>query len=320
MTSPVALLGAHGFIGSAISRSLGEIDVDHVAVPSPRVTTRARDWETLLVSAAQHDGPVRRLSSQLTGCRTVINAAGVARATERATNELYGANSLLPLVLARACEVAGVQRLVHISSTAVQGRRKTLDEASDAAPLSPYSASKALGELAVLSVAGSVEAVAYRPTSVHGADRSMTQRMTRLARSPVSSVAGAGTGPTPHVLVENVADAVCFVALQARRPPAVVLHPWEGWSTAGILEFLGGGRRPHRLPPAVAHAIIRAARVAERVSPRVSGHIRRVELLWLGQPQTPGWLTGQGWTPPVGLDGWQRLAGGGHVLATRGSP
>jgi UDP-glucose 4-epimerase len=319
MTSAVALFGAHGFMGSAISRSLRETEVEQLDVPSPRMETSARDWETLLASAARHGGQVRRLSAQLTGCRTVINAAGVASATERASNKLYGANSLLPLILARACEVAGIQRLVHVSSAAVQGRRAVLDEATEAAPLSPYAASKALGERAAFSVAGALQVVAYRPTSVHGLDRSMTQRLTRLARSPLSSVAGAGTDPTPQVLVENVANAICFVALQASRPPPVVLHPCEGWTTSSILEHFGCGRRPHRVPRALARALIGAGGVVGRMSPAVSANVRRVELLWLGQRQDTGWLPGQGWTPPVGLDGWRRLVHGERATATRGS-
>jgi nucleoside-diphosphate-sugar epimerase len=317
MTAPVALLGAHGFLGSAISRCLREADVEHVDVPGPRLLTPARDWETLLASASRHDRQVRRLSSQLTGCRTVINAAGIASATERASNELYGANSLLPLILARACDVAGTQRLVHISSAAVQGRRTMLDQARHAAPLSPYAASKALGERAVLSVDRSVQVVVYRPTSVHGLDRSMTRRLSSLARSPLSSVAGAGSEPTPQVLVDNVADAICFVAIQASRPPAVVLHPWEGWTTASILELFGRGRQPHRLPLAMARALIGAGRVVGRMTPTVSANVRRVELLWMGQRQGRSWLSGQGWAPPVGLEGWRRLAGQERATATR---
>jgi nucleoside-diphosphate-sugar epimerase len=313
MMAHVALLGAHGFLGSAISLRLRETEVDHIRVPSPRLVTPARDWETLLASAPRHDRLVGRLSSQLTGCRTVINAAGIASPTERASNELYGANSLLPLIVAQACDLAGTQRLVHISSAAVQGRRTMLDQAEHATPLSPYAASKALGERAVLAVDRAVQVVVYRPTSVHGFDRSMTRTFSRLARSPLSSVAGAGTEPTPQVLVENVADAICFVATQASRPPPVVLHPWEGWTTSSILELFGRGRQPHRLPRVLARGLIGAGRIAGRTTPRVSVNVRRVELLWMGQRQVTGWLPGQGWAPPVGLEGWRRLAGGERV-------
>jgi nucleoside-diphosphate-sugar epimerase len=317
MTAPVALLGAHGFLGSAISLCLREAEVEHVDVASPRVVTPARDWDTLLASAARHDRHVRRLCTQLTGCRSVINAAGIASATERASDELYGANSLLPLIVARACDLAGIQRLVHISSAAVQGRRTMLDQARHATPLSPYAASKALGERAVLSVGRSVQVVVYRPTSVHGFDRSMTRTLSRLARSPLSSVAGAGTDPTPQVLVENVADAICFVAMQASQPPPVVLHPWEGWTTSSILELFGRGRQPHRLPRVLARGLIGAGRIAGRMTPRVSANVRRVELLWMGQRQVTGWLPGQGWAPPIGLDGWRRLAGRERATASR---
>ena len=35
---------------------------------------------------------------------------------------------------------------------------------------------------------------------------------------------------------------------------------------------------------------------------------RPIQVLWFGQRQETSWLTRQGWTPPIGTEGWRRLA------------
>jgi len=45
----------------------------------------------------------------------------------------------------------------------------------------------------------------------------------------------------------------------------------------------------------------------------MAANARRVELLWFGRRQQESWLTRQGWSLPVGLEGWHAL------VARRGS-
>lgn len=298
---PCAVIGASGFVGTAVSAALRDRGLDVVEVSAPRLRTRARSLEELRSQA--HDlvleAGIDAFASALVGCTAVINAAGVADAAGSG-DELFGANALLPGVV--ALSAPGGARLVHISSAAVQGTR-VLDETDSVAPFSPYSAAKAVGEELTLRLRP--DAVCFRPTSVQGPDRGVTATLVRLASGPLSSVAGDGDRPTPQVLVENVADAIAFVATTAEQPPNYVLQPAEGLTVAGLMRTLGA-REPRHVPEPVARLVVAAARRGGARADRVAATARRLEMLWFGQAQRSGWLDGR-WQPPVGLPGWQHL-------------
>jgi nucleoside-diphosphate-sugar epimerase len=253
----------------------------------------------------QTEGARAALSSlreALKGCDAVVNAAGVARATSTGDAELVGANALLPLVVAHA-RPAGA-RLVHVSSVAVQGRGCILDESPRRAPFSPYSASKALGEQALEQCP---DVVVFRPTSVHGRDREVTRTLVKVLSSPGASVAGAGDGATPQVLVQNVASAVAFVALSTEMPPRVVLQPSENLTVRDLVTLLGR-REPKHVPIPVARLVVSLSARAGRWSGSVAGASRRLEMMWFGQQQSRSWLDGR-WSAPVGREGWTELTG-----------
>jgi len=297
----VAVVGSSGFVGAHVSEALAGRGVEVVPVHGPRVDTAARTPEGLAMAArVEHESTITGLREKLRGVAAVINAAGVADATHGGGDTLWGANALLPMLLASASPVDA--RLVHISSAAVQGRRPALDETAETEPFSPYSSSKALGEAVV---AGRPGTVAYRPTSVHGPGRGTTRALARLCASPVASVAGNGDRPTPQSLVENVADAIATVALTLETPPPVVLHPWEGLCVADLVRVLGG-REPLAIPEGVARAIVDTGWRVGRTSARSAGLVRRLEMLWFGQAQAPGWLDSR-WSPPHGVEYWGRL-------------
>jgi len=233
-------------------------------------------------------------------CDAVVNAAGVARAASGWDAAMVGANALLPLVAAHA-RPAGA-RLVHVSSVAVQGRARVLDESLHYAPFSPYSASKALGEQALL---GCPDVVVFRPTSVQGPGRDVTRTLARVLSSPVASVAGPGTAATPQVLVANVADAVAFVTLTPERPPRVVLQPAEGLTVAELVRLVGK-REPRHVPTPLARLVVASGAVLGRWSGPVAGASRRLEMMWFGQDQAASWLDGR-WSAPVGREGWREL-------------
>lgn len=303
----VAVVGASGFVGSAVMRALVAGGATAVAVPAPRLRTAARDADALGVEAVALAGDG---IDGLDGADVVVIAAGVPDATGSDTDQLVGAHALLPAVVFAAARRAGVRRIVHVSSAAVQGAAEILDETPVRAPESPYAVSKALGEevLERLASSGGAELVMYRPPSVQGPGRRVTERVIALARSPLRSVAGDGSAPSPQALVDNVGAAVarlCVLPLV----PRYVIHPWEGITTGSLLEHLGRGRRPRRIPAVLARAAVRLARATLGRRPGGEGTVRRIEVLWFGQRQAPSWLTGQGWTPPVGADGWRQLAG-----------
>jgi nucleoside-diphosphate-sugar epimerase len=310
----VAVVGASGFVGSAVVQALGGAGATVVAVPAPRLRTAARDVDTLVRDAAVLAGDG---IPGLAGADVVVIAAGVPDATGSDADQLVGAHALLPAVVSAAARRAGVRRVVHVSSAAVQGAADVLDETPHRAPESPYAESKALGEevLDGLAASGGPELVIYRPPSVQGPGRPVTRRIVSLARSPLRSVAGDGRAPSPQALVANVGAAVAELCTLP-GVPGYVIHPWEGITTGSLLEFLGAGRRPRRIPAVLARSVVRLARATLGRTAGGEGTVRRIEVLWFGQRQATSWLTTQGWAPPVGTEGWARLADD-VVTATR---
>lgn len=298
----VAVLGASGFVGTAVCAALVRRGADVHPVTAPRLRTSARTVPSLRAEVASHAAAAADLAAGLGPVDVVVNAAGVADAASGDADLLFGANALLPGVLASSLDRvdAGV-RLVHVSSAAVQGRSRRLDESPAVAPFSPYSESKALAEQLL---SGRERTVMFRPTSVHGSDRTVTQTLARFLASPLASVAGAGDAPTPQVLVDNVADAVAFVALTDQATPFVVLQPAEGLTTAALVREVGG-REPRHVPTSVARPLVSAMMLVGRHSGRAAGIGRRLEMLWFGQDQVDGWLVGAGWRPVAGPEVWR---------------
>lgn len=286
------IVGATGFVGSSVLRAVQEAGLEAKGLTAPRLTSDAASAEQVLAEAAHHPA-VAGLAEALSGASVVVNAAGVAAPRSADTAELRGANALLPAVLAHACSTAGVGRLIHLSSAAVQGQREVLDESSDLAPFSAYSRSKALGEEALRlttdqgGTAGT-HAVVVRATSVQGANRPTTAALARLAASPLASVAAPGTASTPVTSVESLADYVVQVGTFDGPLPAVILQPGEGMTVRSVLEAAGG--TPIVLPRSVCRVILRAGYwVSAMIGERLHGSLRRVELMWFGQAQAPGW-------------------------------
>jgi nucleoside-diphosphate-sugar epimerase len=299
----VALVGASGFVGSQVRAALERRGVEVRCIKAPRFATQTREMVGLAAEVETLRGlpDVRVLAEAMGGCAAVVNAAGVPAATGDG-DTLFGANALLPGLLAAIAPDDA--RFVHISSAAVQGRSRVLDESEEMAAFSPYSSSKALGELAVLT--RRPNAVCYRPTSVHGAGRDVTRSLVRVLRSPLASVAGTGDMPTPQVRVENVGDAAALLAVTAEAPPRVVMHPSEGMTTGELVRVLGH-REPLRIPLWIARLVVALAFLLGRALPPGAGIARRLEMLWFGQGQGRSWLD-ERWTPVRGIDSWKELA------------
>jgi len=241
------------------------------------------------------------------GCAfAVINAAGNPDASSLDADSLTAVNGVLPGVLARAvAQSQAMPRFVHVSSTVVQARARVLDDSPAQSGFSPYSRSKALGELLV-SQFGGTSSVTYRPPSVHGPDRRVTRMTARIAASPFASVARPGSAPTPQTLVHNVGSAVAFIATTDLEPPPLVTHPSEGMTTAQLMEILGR-KSPHLIPRWIASALVGLLSAGGRVLPPMAANARRVEMLWFGQPQARSWLDDAGWQKPAGVEAWLDL-------------
>lgn len=272
------------------------------ALHAPRqAPTGPHDVEEALAAS---ESTIEALAEVLRGADVVINAAGRSDAGSGDVAGLCAANALLPGVLARASRLAGVRRLVHISSGAVQGDVDELDASPRLRPFSPYSCSKALGEQLVLR--HHPGAVVYRPAGVQGVTRQATGRLVHAASSWVATTPASGGGNSPQALVQNVADAAAFLALTPYAPPPIVHHPSEGLAVAELLELLSG-KAPRRIPGWLARGVVRSVMTAENLVPTLAARRRRLEVTWFGQGQAPSWLTEVGWEPVVGKDGWRAL-------------
>lgn len=299
----IAVVGASGFVGSEATRVLQAKGFPIKAVRAPRLPTMTLPEADSFLNSDTTE--LAELIAQFQDVDVVINAAGVADAVSTDLGGLVAANGVLPGLIALACVRAGVGRLVHVSSAAVQGRLPVLDDSDAVDSFSDYSESKLLGERLLNEFAQGM-AVIYRPPGVHGIDRRVTRIVTRIASGPLASVASPGTSPSPQALIENVADAIAFLATTPLNPPAVVIHPWEGLSTSDVMELLGG-HPPLKVPKLIATAVVGALTFTGEFVPRLAGTARRLEMLWFGQGQAVSWLSTVGWHPPSGRSAWLEL-------------
>lgn len=282
-----AVVGATGFIGRAVVEHLRSTGVRVVCVKAPRLTLDPSTCRSLEVFQSVDRPLVDELASVLAGAEVVVNTAGLALPDAPASGELYGANALLPVVVARAAESAGVARLVHLSSAAVQGRQPVLDESVHVWPFSPYSRSKALGEASLIAIARettSVDLVILRATSVQGEGRGTTSTLGRIASSPLASVAAPGTQPSIASSLNGLVRFVHEVGAGCEPLSMIQLQPWEGMSVSDVLRK-AGGREPVVLPAWACRAVLAIGRAGTSLIPELAGLVRRIEVMWFGQGQ-----------------------------------
>jgi nucleoside-diphosphate-sugar epimerase len=287
------LIIGSGFIGAALQTHLADagdqVEVEH----APRLTAPIDTDEEVLADSAVGHPAAAALGADLEDrgkIDCIVLAAGLATPDAPQTPELIGANALLPAVVLQAARLAGLRRFVHLSSAAVQGRRRVLTETTETQPFSAYSSSKASGERVIkhLGTDGS-EAIIIRATSVQGPGRATTASLQRVARSQLSSVAGTGTQPSAVSSVEMLCEFVRRVGSWPEPVPSIVLQPWEGLSVREVLSA-AGGRNPRRMPRWLCQAAVSGGYVASGLlGRRLDGSVRRAEAMWFGQSVEADW-------------------------------
>ncbi|MDP1898868.1 MAG: complex I NDUFA9 subunit family protein [Rubrivivax sp.] len=191
----ILVLGGTGFVGRAVCECLVERSRGggRVVVPTRRLQhgLHLRSLPTLeLVQADVHDDA--QLERLVAGADAVINLVAILHGSRAAFDAVH---IELPRRLARACQAAGVRRLVHISAVGV----------GPGAP-SHYLRSKTAGE-AVLHAAG-LDLTVLRPSVIFGADDEFLNLFARLQRlAPFMPLAG-GQARFQPVWVQDVAGAV----------------------------------------------------------------------------------------------------------------
>lgn len=282
--------------------ALAAFRVEGVYEPARPVETSVAEW---FHRCRQLAGD---LTGQLEGTDVLINAAGMAEPESPDTSRLFDANAVLPGVAARLAARAGVPRLLHISSAAVQGRRNPLDESEDVSPLTSYARSKAAAERLLLErrVEAPAELIVYRPTSVQGASRTLTRKLVAFASMPVVPIPGNGGVPVPVCLSENVGAVAAHLA-SVNPPPPIVLQPWEGMTARSLLEALGNHPRFLPVPGPPARAAVELGYLLGRRAARVAALTRRLDLLVNGQVQLATALASSGFHPPHGAGTYREL-------------
>lgn len=200
----VLLLGADGFIGSAVLARLLVARHEVVAVSRRRHENRERvRW---------HEADLAHTTSadwqpELAGVHAVVNCAGLLQDMPRDTTR--GVHVHGSAALYEACEAAGVRRVVHLSAIG-----------ADREALTPFSATKREGELVLM--AHDLDWVILRPSVVTGRAAYGGSALLRgVAALPFLPVLPA-TGPLQIVQLDDLVATILFF-IEPSAPARVAL-------------------------------------------------------------------------------------------------
>jgi dihydroflavonol-4-reductase len=222
VSADVLVTGASGMLGAHLARRL--------VAEGHRVRVLLRHERHPLLAGlpvVEHRGELEDeadVERAVRGCRFVFHAAGLVSYRRSDARALHAANVLGARHVARAALRAGVERLVHTSSTAALGwsadPTQVIDESGIAdreIQRSPYAWSKLLGEREVLATAAAgLDAVIANPATIYGwgdIKRNTAGALLALQRGRLWLV------PPGGMSVVAVADAVAghLLALQRGR-------------------------------------------------------------------------------------------------------
>ncbi len=235
------IIGGNSRLGRAIAR----------ACPPATLIVRGRaDGDTIIPVACYHGAK----PEDFTGFDAVINCTGLVKG---AVGALHDANVKLPVQLAAFAVEAKVRHFVHVSSFAVHGRAERIDDTTPIEPVSPYGASKAEGERALLNglEAGSVSVV--RLPMLYGDGDS------KLA-SLIQTWATLGWWPAPksdvaRAMMHYDLAASLLVRLAAEQPQGAVAaadaEPFSYAMAQKVIRSAGGRAGLVRLPQWVIRAM-----------------------------------------------------------------
>ena len=224
MSRNVAITGASGFVGRAVSRAFlrrGDIVFGFVRRPG---STVAGVHELVLPAAASGEFDLRWPDT--IRCECVIHlAARVHQMADSAADPLteYRAiNVEGALRAARVAREAGVKRFVYVSSIKAVGERSAghpLKESDTPKPGDPYGVSKLEAERALAEYGrqSGLEIVVVRPPLVYGPGvRANFHQMMRVIAAGVPLPLGAIDARRSLVFVDNLADALVQCVIDPR--------------------------------------------------------------------------------------------------------
>lgn len=302
----VLVTGANGGVGSAV---VARIDRDgrHLAVRAVRSLAQAPGRDGRTVEIGDLDMPVD-WTAALRGVAIVVHtAARVHRMMDRDPDSAaayHRVNTEATLGLARQAAVAGVSRLIFVSTIKVLGERSEpgapfrADDSHE--PVDDYAKSKAAAERGLLEVARAsrMEVTIVRPPLVYGsALRGNFRRLVESLERGIPLPLGGIDNRRSLVSIDNLVDLlnVCLEHPGAANE-AFLVSDAEDLSTTDLVRRLAVAMgRPPRLftiPGVIVRAT--AALVGRDASAK-----RLYESLQVDIAKNRHLL---GWSPPFGVD------------------
>jgi uncharacterized protein YbjT (DUF2867 family) len=228
----VLVVGATGFIGSAVVARLSTLGVPIVATTrgGPRTWASSVRWEKLDLRRATTPEAWAPL---IEGVEAVVNCAGVLQDNVR--DSTTAVHTLAPAALFAACESAGVRRVIHVSAIG-----------ADREALSPFSATKQAAEIDLQG--RDLDWVILRPSVVLGRTAYGGGALFRgLAALPLA-LTPPNAGPLQVVQLDEVVETIVRL-LDPKAPAKIALdlagperlafedvvaafRSWLGWKPA----------------------------------------------------------------------------------------
>jgi nucleoside-diphosphate-sugar epimerase len=185
----ILILGASGFVGRHLLAGLQA--AGHDCWRGVRQATGSRDVAVDYCT----DTDVARWLPRVQGFDAVINAVGILRdSRSEPMQQVLGA---APAALFRACQQAGVPRVVSISALGIEGPLQT-----------PYFLHRRSAEAVLFASAEPLRWLNLRPSVIYGEDGASAKLFRLLAALPVHGLPGGGTQTLQPVHIDDVVAAV----------------------------------------------------------------------------------------------------------------
>ena len=305
----VLLTGASGFVGSHVATAL--VHAGHDLRVLARPASDLSGIEHLSRAVARGDLQGNGLDAACTGVEAVLHVAG--RTSARNTAAFHDVNSAGTRRLVHAAVGAGVQNFLYVSSLAAHGpTRDRLPAATDAVahPITPYGASKAAGEEAVLAFANRMSVQVLRPPVVYGPQDRGLLPFFQTARRGFMPLYGNGRNLVSFIHGRDLAEAtVSLLGHDATQPAVFHAADAEGpytWRQLSAALSVAVDRRVRALPvPGPVYRLLaRGSEMLARLR-RTDPLLDRSRVREMGEP---AWVCDSasltaltGWTPRIAL-------------------
>ncbi len=257
--------GGAGFIGSNIAEELVRMG-EEVVVLDDLSTGNMSNIEAFLADITFIEGDIRdgeRVARALDGVDYVLHQAALASVPRSIENPVlvHDVNVNGTITLLERSRVAGVKCLVYAASSSAYGDSETLpkNEKMQPRPLSPYAASKLVGEhyCSVYSNVYGLPTVSLRYFNVFGPRQDPTSQyaavvpifISRLLEGGGATIYGDGEQSRDFTYVRNVVDANLLAARSGKAGGQMVNIACGSRYTVNelydrIRAILGGGEDP----------------------------------------------------------------------------